>query len=196
MNNTYKTMTDADLVRLAIDGDQMACRVIYERYVRQLRSRVSAYFTWQADVDDVVSETFQKFFSKIDSFDLSRELLPWLFTIANRTALDHLDAIRREDAKKENFKIKNTDSSSDESELLTEVNPEDEIILGEDHARLMGYIDELSSLYKDVMIKYMIEELEYEEISKELGLPLNTVRTRIRRGKEKLSEMMLRGEVL
>ena len=196
MNNTYKTMTDADLVRLAIDGDQMACRVIYERYVRQLRSRVSAYFTWQADVDDVVSETFQKFFSKIDSFDLSRELLPWLFTIANRTALDHLDAIRREDAKKENFKIKNTDSSSEESELLTEVNPEDEIILGEDHARLMGYIDELSSLYKDVMIKYMIEELEYEEISKELGLPLNTVRTRIRRGKEKLSEMMLRGEVL
>ena len=59
----------------------------------------------------------------------------------------------------------------------------------------MEYIDELSSLYKDVMIKYMIEELEYEEISRDLGLPLNTVRTRIRRGKEKLSEMMLRGEI-
>ena len=45
------------------------------------------------------------------------------------------------------------------------------------------------------MIKYMIEELEYEEIAKELNLPLNTVRTRIRRGKQQLSEMMLRGEV-
>ena len=42
---------------------------------------------------------------------------------------------------------------------------------------------------------YMVEELEYEKIAQALGLELNTVRTRIRRGKEKLSEMMLRGEV-
>ena len=63
------------------------------------------------------------------------------------------------------------------------------------HERLMGFIDELPSLYKDVMIKYMIEELEYEEIAKELDLELNTVRTRIRRGKQHLSKMMLRGEV-
>ena len=45
------------------------------------------------------------------------------------------------------------------------------------------------------MIKYMIEELEYEEIAKELKLELNTVRTRIRRGKQQLAEMMLRGEI-
>ena len=45
------------------------------------------------------------------------------------------------------------------------------------------------------MKKYMIEELEYERIAKELDLELNTVRTRIRRGKEKLAGMMLRGEV-
>ena len=59
----------------------------------------------------------------------------------------------------------------------------------------MQFIDELPSLYKDVMIKYMIEELEYEAIARELGLELNTVRTRIRRGKQHLAEMMLRGEV-
>jgi RNA polymerase sigma-70 factor (ECF subfamily) len=59
----------------------------------------------------------------------------------------------------------------------------------------MGFIEELPSKYKEVMKKYMIEELEYERIAKELDLELNTVRTRIRRGKEKLAEMMLRGEV-
>ena len=78
---------------------------------------------------------------------------------------------------------------------LTDFTPEEEIINDELHQRLMGYIDELPSLYKDVMIKYMIEELEYEEIAKELDLELNTVRTRIRRGKQHLSQMMLRGEV-
>ena len=59
----------------------------------------------------------------------------------------------------------------------------------------MAFIEELSPLYKIVMIKYMIEELEYEEIARELGLELNTVRTRIRRGKQQLAEMMLRGEI-
>ena len=59
----------------------------------------------------------------------------------------------------------------------------------------MGFIEELPSKYKEVMKKYMIEELEYERIAQELELELNTVRTRIRRGKEKLAEMMLRGEV-
>ena len=73
--------------------------------------------------------------------------------------------------------------------------PEEEIINDEVHQRLMQFIDELPSLYKDVMIKYMIEELEYEAIARELGLELNTVRTRIRRGKQHLAEMMLRGEV-
>ena len=41
----------------------------------------------------------------------------------------------------------------------------------------------------------MVEELEYGEIAEALGLELNTVRTRIRRGKQQLAEMMLRGEV-
>lgn len=78
---------------------------------------------------------------------------------------------------------------------MTDYTPEEEIINDEVHQRLMGFIDELPSLYKDVMIKYMIEELEYEEIARQLDLPLNTVRTRIRRGKQHLSEMMLRGEL-
>ena len=195
MKGEYREMPDAMLVSLAAEGDQTACRVIYEKYVKAVRSRVSAYFQWQADVDDVVSETFQKFFSRIEMFDREREILPWLCTIAGRTALDHIDAIKRENVKMEQYKIKHTDPSEDGSDLITDVNPEDEIISVEDHDRLMEYIDELSSLYKDVMIKYMIEELEYEEISRDLGLPLNTVRTRIRRGKEKLSEMMLRGEI-
>ena len=78
---------------------------------------------------------------------------------------------------------------------LTEVSPEEEIINGESHDRRMAFIEELSPLYKEVMIKYMIEELEYEEIARELGLELNTVRTRIRRGKQHLAEMMLRGEI-
>ena len=191
----YLEMPEKELVQRAVVGDQMAYRAIYQLHEKAIRSRVSGYFKWKADVDDVVSESFQKAFANLPNFDTDRELRPWLSTIATRTALDHLASIKREDQKKEGIKLKAAGDSPEGQGPLTEVDPEEEIINGENHERLMAFIEELSPLYKEVMVKYMIEELEYEEIARELALELNTVRTRIRRGKQQLAEMMLRGEI-
>ena len=190
----YLDFSEKELVARAIGSDQMAYRALYQIHEPAVRGRVSGYFQWKADVDDVVTESFQKAFSALGSFDTSRELRPWLLTIATRTALDHLSSIHREDEKKEGI-LNKASSEGGDSAQLTDFTPEEEIINDELHQRLMGYIDELPSLYKDVMIKYMIEELEYEEIARELELELNTVRTRIRRGKQHLAKMMLRGEI-
>ena len=186
---------ETEIIEHAIAGDQTAYRMLYQVYEKAVRGRVSGYFKWKADIDDVVLESFQKAFANLTAFDTTREFRPWILTIATRTALDHLNSIQREDQKKEGILNKASTESPDGSAQLTDFTPEEEIINDEVHARLMGYIDELPSLYKDVMIKYMIEELEYEAIARELGLELNTVRTRIRRGKQHLAEMMLRGEV-
>ena len=191
----YLDMPEKELVRRAVAGDQMAYRAIYQLHEKAIRGRVSGYFKWKADVDDVVSESFQKAFTNLPNFDTERELRPWLSTIATRTALDHLASIKREDQKKEGIKLKSSGESSEGQGPITDVDPEEEIINGENHERLMAFNEELSPLYKEVMIKYMIERLEYEEIAKELKLELNTVRTRIRRGKQQLAEMMLRGEI-
>ena len=190
----YLDKSEKELVERAVQGDQTAFRALYEIHERSVRGRVSGYFRWKADVDDVVTESFQKAFSALSSFDREREFRPWLLTIATRTALDHLGSIQREDQKKEGFMHKSV-LCNNESPDISETTPEEEIIQDEVHQRLMQYIDELPSLYKDVMIKYMIEELEYEEIARDLDLELNTVRTRIRRGKQHLAQMMLRGEV-
>ena len=186
---------EKELVKKAMQGDQMAFRMLYQIHEKAVRGRVSGYFHWKADVDDVVLESFQKAFSALKGFDTEREFRPWLLTIATRTALDHLESIKRETEKKEGILHKAETDGPEGTTPLTDYTPEEEIINDEVHERLMGFIDELPSLYKDVMIKYMIEELEYEEIAKELNLELNTVRTRIRRGKQHLAKMMVRGEV-
>lgn len=188
-------LTEKEWVERAIAGDQTAFRMLYQIHEKAVRGRVSGYFHWKADADDVVLETFQKAFSALKGFDTERDFRPWLLTIATRTALDHLESLKRENLKKEGILSKAGTEGSEGGSTLTEFTPEEEIINGEVHERLMGFIEELPSLYKDVMIKYMIEELEYEEIAKELDLELNTVRTRIRRGKQHLAKMMLRGEV-
>ena len=186
---------ETEIIQAAIAGDQTAYREIYQIYEKAVRGRVSGYFKWKADVDDVVMESFQKAFVALKTFDTTREFRPWLLTIATHTALDHLSSIKREDQKKEGILLKAGEAGLEGQGPLTDVDPEEEIINGENHERLMAFIEELSPLYKEVMVKYMIEELEYEEIAKELKLELNTVRTRIRRGKQQLAEMMLRGEI-
>lgn len=186
--------SETEIIQAALAGDQTAYREIYQLYEKAVRGRVGGYFKWKADIDDVTMETFQKAFAALGSFDTSREFRPWLLTIATRTALDHLSSIKREDQKKEGILQKAGEGAEGDADV-TETTPEEDVIREELHARLMQYIEELPSLYKDVMIKYMIDELEYGEIARELDLELNTVRTRIRRGKQHLSEMMLRGEV-
>ena len=59
MGIDYRLLSDRDLVLKACGGDQLAYRVIYEKYVKAVRSRVKGFFQWQADVDDVVSESFE-----------------------------------------------------------------------------------------------------------------------------------------
>ena len=190
----YNNMTDSGLVALARQKDQQAYKKIYERYEEPVRNCLARFFTVLGDdIDDIVTESFQKFFTKLDSFDSSRELLPWLSTIATRTALDHLSALKREDEKKEN--IKKTHGDIAEEPTDTSPSLEDELIYRQEHERLMQFIGELPLRYRDIISKYMVEELEYEEIARQMELPLNTVRTRIRRGKAKLAEMMTRGEI-
>ena len=97
--NTDRQIPDGELVEMAKAGDQTAYGAIFNRYEKALRTRIASICSRKADVDDVLTESFQKFFSRMDSFDTGRDLLPWLYTIATRTALDHLDAMRREDEK-------------------------------------------------------------------------------------------------
>ncbi|MBP5333555.1 MAG: RNA polymerase sigma factor, partial [Bacteroidales bacterium] len=108
-------MSEKELIQQAIRGDQTAYREIYQVYEKSVRGRVSGYFKWKADVDDVTMETFQKAFAALGTFDTSREFRPWLLTIATRTALDHLGQIKREDQTKEGFLQKASEGPDGES---------------------------------------------------------------------------------
>ena len=51
------------------------------------------------------------------------------------------------------------------------------------------YIDALPELYREIARKRLIDGMQYKEIAEELGMELNTVRTRIRRAKDLIERM-------
>ena len=183
----YRRLLDSDLVVLARQGDAAAQSVLFERYEASVRNFVRPYLKDSAYVEDVCLLTFEKFFKNIASFDMRKELKPWLLTISRNTALDQLDSVRKEEDKRE----KSKDTASPEAvEVTSGFDLEREFILQQDSERLMALMDGLDPKYGQVIRKRILEDKEYDEIARELELPLNTVRTRIRRGRAMLIEMM------
>ena len=182
-----------ELIRLAMIGDGSAFTELWDTHIDALRAYLRSTMK-QLDtfyVDDVCSKSFEKAFRQISSYDKSKsQFSTWLRTIAHNTALDLIDQEERVQRKY----IYIDDDSRPSGEIVNTIRDEidtplDSIIKTEDQQQTERYIDALPELYRAVARKRMIDGLQYKEISEELEMELNTVRTRIRRAKALIEKM-------
>ena len=182
-------LPDCDLVKLAIDQNQAAFIVLYTRYNAGVRSHISRYVTQKEDIEDICLESFQKAFSQIGTYNPEYKLSTWLYRIARNTAFDHLS---RNDREKNH--IPTTSINEDIAELkeipATMHNPEEDIIKQQEYDKWLNNIEKLKDDYRIVAKMNLIENFGYKEIADSLEIPLNTVKTKIRRAKAMLLKMM------
>ena len=182
-------LSDTDLVRLAIDQNQAAFIVLYTRYNAGVRSHIARYVTQKEDIEDICLESFQKAFSQISTYNPEYKLSTWLYRIARNTAFDHLSKHDRE----KNY-IPTTSISEDIAELkelpATMHNPEEDIINQQEYDKWLTNIEKLKDDYKVVAKMNLIDNFGYKEIADALDMPINTVKTKIRRAKAQLLKMM------
>ena len=182
-------LTDKELVDLALQQNQAAFIVLYTRYSAGVRNHISKYISQAEDREDVALESFQKAFSQISSYNPEFKFSTWLYRIARNTAFDH---ISRKDREKSNLP---TTSISEQLTEMNEIpatmhNPEDEIINQQEYDKWLNNIEKLKDDYKTVAKMNLIDNFGYKEIAEALELPINTVKTRIRRAKALLLKMM------
>ena len=182
-------LSDTDLVRLAIDQNQAAFIVLYTRYNAGVRSHIARYVTQKEDIEDICLESFQKAFSQIGTYNPEYKLSTWLYRIARNTAFDHLSKHDRE----KNY-IPTTSISEDIAELkelpATMHNPEEDIINQQEYDKWLNNIEKLKDDYRIVAKMNLIDNFGYKEIADSLEIPINTVKTKIRRAKAQLLKMM------
>lgn len=182
-------MNDTELVALAAGQNQAAYIVLYTRYNAGVKTHISRYITQKEDIEDICLESFQKAFSQISTYNPDYKFSTWLYRIARNTAFDH---ISRKDREKNNLP---TTSISEKMAELNEIpaamhNPEDEIITQQEYDKWLTNIEKLKEEYRIVARLNLIDNFGYKEISDELEIPINTVKTRIRRAKAQLLKMM------
>ena len=182
-------LTDTELVRLALEQNQAAYIVLYTRYNVGVKSHISRYVTQKEDIEDICLESFQKAFSQIESYNPEYKFSTWLYRIARNTAFDHLS---KHDREKSN--LPTTSISEDLTELkelpATMHNPEEDIINQQEYDKWLNNIEKLKDDYRVVAKMNLIDNFGYKEIADALEMPLNTVKTKIRRAKAQLLKMM------
>ena len=182
-------LTDAELVSLALEQNQAAYIVLYTRYDKGVRAHISRYVSQQEDIEDICLESFQKAFSQIGSYNPAYKFSTWLYRIARNTAFDH---ISRKDREKNNL------PTTSISEQLSEVNdipaafhnPEEDIIKQQEYDKWLENIEQLKDDYRTVARMNLIDNFGYKEIAEAMDIPINTVKTKIRRAKAQLLKMM------
>ena len=182
-------LPDLDLVKLALEQNQAAFIVLYTRYNAGVKNHISRYIIQKEDVEDICLESFQKAFSQIETYNPEYKFSTWLYRIARNTAFDYLSKQNREMAKMP------TTSINEELAELKELpaamhNPEEDIIQQQEYDKWLTNIEKLKDDYKIVAKMNLIDNFGYKEIADALELPLNTVKTKIRRAKAMLLKMM------
>lgn len=175
---------DEALVCRAQQGDRAAFDQLVLKYQRKLLRVLSRMTYDQADVQDIVQETFIRAYRALPSFRREASFYTWLFRIGINSARNHRVAkMLRADVSQQ--LVADTDESHDEGKAV----PDDQspIALLENKQTLMALSDALDDMpvhLSGPLLLCELEGLSYLEISAVMKCPIGTVRSRIFRARE------------
>jgi RNA polymerase sigma-70 factor (ECF subfamily) len=182
MKRPYEKLTDAELMQRYVEGDEAAFREIVNRYKNSLYAFLKQFLTQSDLVDDVFQETFLQLFTSRESFDSSRPLRPWLFTIAANKAKDALRKAQRTSAVPIGTISESEDMSFDEMlNALSSDNaiPYDEVERNETAARVNEVIQSMPENLREILVLAYFNRFSYKQMTDILSIPIGTVKSRL-----------------
>jgi len=179
-------MTSEDISKLIMRTalcDRAAFNQLYDRVSAKLFGVCLRVLKDPEDAEEALQEVFVKIWTRADRFAVS-ELSPmsWLVAIARNQAIDRLRARAKPSG--------NPDAVSDLPDPAP--GPEDRLIAEARKTAIQRCLDELEDDRAAAVRGAYINGDSYAELAKRHDVPLNTMRTWLRRGLQKLRECLER----
>ena len=162
-----------DLQRRFRAGEPDAVRAVYRRYGGAVHT-VARSIVGDDLAGDVVQQTFVKAWQAAARFDADRDLAPWLYGIARRTAIDVLRAERSRTRGRHAGQVE-VGVESMSMERTWEV------------FEVRRAIDDLPEVEREVVRLSHLEGWTHAQIAARLGVPIGTVKSRSARAHERLA---------
>jgi RNA polymerase sigma-70 factor (ECF subfamily) len=186
------TPADSDLllVERSVAGDQKAFELLVIKYQRRIQRLIGRMVRDVDLVEDIAQETFIRAYRALAQFRGDAQFYTWLYRIAVNTAKKALMDMKRDPTVSENsFKSSDDDETSVLENELTSSETPDAVLASKEIAEMVNSaMEALPEELRQAITLREIEGLSYEEISEAMSCPIGTVRSRIFRAREAISQ--------
>lgn len=173
---------DTELLRAVADGDTGALRVLYDRHAPWLSVRLTRRCNDPGLVAEVVQDTFVAAWRGAASYRGEGEVAGWLWGVAARRLVSALRG-----------RGMHADVDLSEAPAALDASPEDQVLLGVEYGDLGDALARLSPEMRAVVQATILDGLTAREAALLLGVPKNTVKTRLHRAKAQLRRELVEG---
>ena len=185
-NEDIETMiSDSALVMDIKTGNKQAFRELVERHKKSAYRMALGLVGNRDDAFDISQEAFLRVYRSSDTYDSSQPFLPWFYTIIANLSRTWLKRRSRRDNK-----MVDVDDAS--YLLVSDDNPERDLVLKERLGRLKQAIMELSFEDREIITLQHFRGMSYDEIARLLGIPRGTVMSRLYYARKRLAKLMER----
>ncbi|WP_370677915.1 sigma-70 family RNA polymerase sigma factor [Pleomorphomonas sp. PLEO] len=166
---------------IAEAGDRQAFARLFSHYAPRLKTFLSRQGFGASDCDDLIQDTMLAVWRKAGQFDAkSGAVSTWIFTISRNLGIDRRRRVAR----------RLRDDDLPPSDVDPSPSAEGEIITREDETRVRRALDRLPTEQADVIALSFFSQSPQSEIASALGIPLGTVKSRIRLAMNRLRQML------
>lgn len=171
---------DLSLLQRIAARDSAALGELYDRHSRLIFGLILRIVRDRAEAEEILQEAFVRVWTRADTYDARvGGPLPWIVRLARNRAIDRLRARRT----RAGIDTSGPDGSVAEAVPASDIqSPEALVLAAQRRQALTGALAGLPAEQRQLIEAAFFEGYTHGELARRFGLPLGTVKTRIRTG--------------
>ncbi len=175
------SMLKVDIIEQCKQNNRKAQLQLYNQYCDGMYIVANRFLKNANDAEDVVQEAFIKAFTKLHQYKAEVTFGAWLKRIVVNKSIDFLKSKKQKLVALDEVHLKVVDADNDDKWLVDDATTLNDV---------KRAIDNLPDKYQYVVMLYLIEGYDHQEISEILNITEVASRTQLFRGKAKLQELL------
>ncbi|MEO1496326.1 MAG: sigma-70 family RNA polymerase sigma factor [Planctomycetota bacterium] len=175
---------DDRLIDRSLAGDSAAYGDLVRRYQDRLRGSLLRVTGSAEEAEDVAQEAFVQAHLKLNTFQRSARFYTWLYRIAFNLAVSKSRKWRPR------LSLTVVEEAGGPEPAASGESPEAPLVEDERSALLHDAIKQLADDHRQVLVLREFEDMDYQQISEVLEVPIGTVRSRLFRARAQLRDLL------
>ncbi|MGB5349696.1 MAG: RNA polymerase sigma factor [Polyangiales bacterium] len=179
-------VSDEELLRAYRDGDSEAFKLLFHRYRRPLFNFLLRRVGDRGRAEELYQDSWTKVIERCGAFRGDSKFSTWLYTIARNACIDH----QRKMKFRGHASLDETQRGADQPRVERVANPglaPDQLAVGQAlRERIRIAVEALPEEQREVFLLRQLQGLGFREVAEVVGVPVNTVKSRMRYALERL----------